>query len=78
MKKRLTAYKSIFREEDESDKSLKAIKDLIELKDVTDEEDQGKMMAMIKGLVFGDNPVADKFLKAINDFTSTLKIEDYK
>jgi len=71
-------YTSIFAEADEEAKSTKAIKDLIELKAVTSEEDQGAMLAILKGLVFGDNPVADKFLTALNDWTSSLKIEDFE
>jgi len=77
MKKLLKPYKRLM-VEDEEDKSETAIKDLIAIKTVTDENDQGKMMALLRGLVFGDNSVADKFLTALNDWTTSLKIEDFK
>jgi protein tyrosine/serine phosphatase len=37
-----------------------------------------KFLELVKGLIFANTKIADKFLKAINDFTSTLKIEDYE
>lgn len=63
--------------EDEG-KSIDAIKALIDMPRLDTAEERGKFEALIRGLVYADNPVGDKFLNAINDFTSTLKIEDYK
>jgi len=73
-------YKPVYKikEDAEEDKSLKAIKDLIDMKSIDTEEEQGKFMALIKGLIFADNKHGDEFLKQINDFTSSLKIEDFK
>ena len=60
------------------DKSYDAIKALIDMKEIDTEDEQGKFLQLIRGLIFADNTVADKFLKAVNDFTSTLKLEDFK
>ena len=76
---KLKKYIRHFREESEdAEKSKKAIKDLIDMKTIDTEEEQGKLLSLLRGLVFADNEVADKFLKEINDFTSTLKIEDFE
>ena len=75
-------YKSVLpkriKEGEEEDKSYKAIKDLIDMKSLDTADDRGKFLALIRGLVFADTSAGDKFLSAINDFTSTLKIEDFK
>ena len=76
--KQVVLYKKKFEEEDEEAKSLKVIEDLIDMEEIDTEEEQGKFLALIKGLIFADNKHGDAFLKKINDFTSTLKIEDFK
>jgi len=76
--KKIVIYKKQFSEDEEEDKSIKAIKDLIDMENVDTSEERGKMMAIIQGLVHADTKVGDKFLSQINDFTSTLKIEDFK
>ena len=48
------------------------------MKSLDTADDRGKFLALIRGLVFADTSAGDKFLSAINDFTSTLKIEDFK
>lgn len=80
MEKYTPKFKRI-KEEDasaEEDKSLKAVKELIDMKSIDTEEEQGKFLELLKGLVFADNKHGDLFLKKINDFTSTLKIEDFE
>ncbi|MFA5153001.1 MAG: hypothetical protein WC554_10605 [Clostridia bacterium] len=71
-------YKRRFKEESEEEKSLTAIKDLIDMKKIDTEEEQGKFLALLKGLVYADNKHGDLFLTKINDFTSSLKIEDFE
>jgi hypothetical protein len=68
-------YKSCFKEETNS---AQVIKDLIDLKDVNTDEEKGKFLSLIKGLIFANTSESNKFLTDINTFTSTLKIENYK
>jgi len=35
-------------------------------------------LALFKGLVYANTTVADKFIKVVSDFTSGLKVEDFK
>ena len=70
-------YTKRFKEDAEEDKSKKAIKDLIELKWSYTEEEKGKASNLLKGLLYADNPVANKFLKALDEFTSSLDENDY-
>ena len=70
-----------FREEDEGDnetKTLKAVEELISMDDISTEDEQGKFLELLKGIVFADKKHGNAFQKKINDFTSTLKIEDFK
>jgi len=66
------------KEDAEEDKTLEAVKALIDMKDISNEDEQGKFIELLKGIVFADNKHGDEFLKQINDFTSSLKIEDFK
>ena len=70
-------YKPKFKEEGE-DASAKAIKDLIALNWGDNEEHQNTALQLFKGLVYANNPVADKFIQKVSDFTSELKAEDFK
>lgn len=75
-------YKPIFTKVKEADdneaKTLEAVKALIDMKDISNEDEQGKFIELLKGIVFANNAHGDNFLKQINDFTSGLKIEDFK
>ena len=70
-------YKSKFKEAGE-DASAKAIKDLIALNWGEDEDHQNTALQLFKGLIYANNPVADKFIQKVSDFTSGLKDEDFK
>jgi len=78
--KEMKRYKSVFNKvkEDEEDKSVKAVKDLIDLDWEADEDSKHKAVAMIQGLFTADTKVGNDFLKQLSDFTSGLKIEDFK
>jgi len=64
--------------DDNESKTLEAVKALIDMSDISTEDEQGKFIELLKGIVFADNAHGDLFLKKINDFTSGLKIEDFK
>jgi hypothetical protein len=68
-------YRSIFQEAEE-DKTQDSIDELITMKRLDTEEDKGKFLELIKGIVFSNNSKGNEFLNKINDFTSTLKKED--
>ena len=73
-------YKPVFTKvkEDEDDKSEKAIKDLIDLNWGEDEDHQNTALQLIKGLIYANTPTADKFIQDLSDYTSKMKIEDFK
>ncbi len=71
-------YNRKFKEDAGEDKSLEAIKDLIDTKWSGSNEDQGKAVALLKGLAFSDTDISNKFMKELDKFTSRLKIEDFE
>jgi hypothetical protein len=74
-------YKPVFtkvKEGTEESQSEKAIKDLIDLDWGKDEDAQNTALALLKGLIYADNKVADKFLQDLSDFTSKMKDEKYE
>lgn len=79
--KEMKRYKPVFtkvKEETDEAQSEKAIKDLIDLDWGKDEDAQNTALALLKGLVYADNKVADKFLQDLSDFTSKMKDEKYE
>lgn len=79
IKKYERKFKDKIKEADDNEaKTLEAVKALIDMKDISNEDEQGKFIELLKGIVFADNAHGDIFLKKINDFTSGLKIEDFK
>ena len=76
--KKDTKINQVFKEDAEEDKSLEAIKDLIDTKWSGSNEEQGKAVALLKGLAFSDTDVSNKFMKELDTFTSGLKIEDFE
>jgi hypothetical protein len=56
----------------------KVISDLIDTKWSGSNEDQGRAVALMKGLAFSDSPLANKFMKAMDDFTSGLNKADFQ
>ena len=55
----------------------KIIKDLIETDFSGSNEEQGKAAALFKGLAFSDDPAANKFMKKIDEYTSSLNVDDF-
>lgn len=56
---------------------MKIIKDLIDTNFSGSNEEQGKAAQLFKGLAFSDDPRSNKFMKAIDDFTSSLDPKDF-
>lgn len=54
------------------------ISDLIKTNWSSSDEKQGKAIQLLSGLAFSKDEKAKKFMKAIDNFTSSLKVEDYK
>jgi hypothetical protein len=52
-----------------------AIKSLIETNWSGSNEEQGKAVQLLKGLAFSDDDIANKFMKKVDDFMSSLKDE---
>ena len=59
-------------------KSSEVIKDLIATDWSSDNEAQMKASQLIKGLSLSDEPAANKFMKALDKYTSSLNPDDYK
>lgn len=60
-----------------NDDAMKAIKSLISTKFSGSNEEQGKAVQLLRGLAFSDDPASNKFMKALDDFTSKLNPEDF-
>ena len=56
----------------------KIISDLIDTDFGGSNEEQGKAVQLMRGLSFSDDPLANKFMKAVNKFTSNMNKDDYK
>ena len=56
----------------------KVITDLINTDFGTDNDKQGKMVQLMRGLAFSDDPAATKFMKDVSDVVGKLNPEDYK
>ena len=54
------------------------IADLIKTDFGGSNEEQGKAVQLLKGLAFSDDPLSDKFMKAISDLTSKMNPDDFK
>ncbi|KKK92481.1 hypothetical protein LCGC14_2702470, partial [marine sediment metagenome] len=66
-----------FTKVDEAADIQKIIKALINTKFSGSNEEQGKAVQLLRGLAFSDDPASDKFMKALDNFTSGLKAEDF-
>ena len=53
------------------------IKTVIDTSWSSDNEAQMKVVQLLKGLALSDDPASNKFMKAIDKFTSGLKPEDF-
>ena len=40
-------------------------------------EEQGKAVQLMRGLAFSDDPISNKFMQAINAFTSKMNPDDF-
>lgn len=54
------------------------IKALIDTNFSASNEEQGKAVQLFRGLAFSDDPMSNKFMKALDKFTSSLKPKDFK
>ena len=53
------------------------IKELIDTNFSGSNDEQGKAVQLFKALAFSDDPMANKFMKAVDKATSALKVEDF-
>jgi hypothetical protein len=53
------------------------IKELIDTSWSGSNDEQGKAVQLLRGLAFSDDPKSNKFMKALDKFTSGLKAEDF-
>jgi len=52
------------------------IKELMDTKWSGSNEEQGKAIQLLRGLAFSDSPKANKFMKELDDATSSMKVDD--
>lgn len=53
------------------------IKSVIDTNWSKDNESQMKVTQLLKGIATSDDPASNAFMKAMDDFTSSLKVEDF-
>jgi len=54
------------------------IKALVDTKFSGSNEEQGKAVQLMRGLAFSDDPVSNRFMKMIDDFTSKLDPSEFE
>lgn len=54
----------------------KVIQDLIDTEASDDNEEQGKLVQLLRGLAFSDDPISDKFMKKLTDMISDANFGD--
>lgn len=54
------------------------IKEFIDTNWSKDQESAGKAVNLLKGLAFSDDPMAEKFIKDLDELSNTMDAEDYK
>lgn len=54
----------------------KVIQDLIDAKSSDDNSDQGKIVQLMRGLAFSDDPISDKFMKKLTDLINDANFGD--
>ena len=59
-------------------KALDIIKELIDTSWGGDNEEQAKAVQLLKGLAFSEEELSNNFMKALDEFTSGLKAEDFQ
>jgi len=69
--------KGILQEADDK-KVINAIKLVINSKWSGSNEEQGKILEIMKAIAFSDEDISDEFMKDLDSATSKMKIEDYK
>jgi len=65
-------YKRIIKEAEEN-KTQDSIDALIAMPRIDTEDDKGKFIELIKGVLYSNTSEGNEFLNKINDFTSSLK-----
>ena len=73
-------YKEMMIQEQEEKKQADAgsvIKELIDTSWGGSNDEQGKAVQLLRGLAFSDDPKSNKFMSALDKFTSGLKAEDF-
>jgi len=63
---------------DEAMDVKKIIKELIDTSWGGSNEEQGKAIQLLKGLAFSDDPLSNKFLNAMDKWTSGLDPKDFE
>ena len=64
--------------EDKAGKSSEIIKEIIDTSFSGSNEDQMKAVQLLKGIALSEEEVSNKFMKALDAFTSKMNPEDYK
>lgn len=54
------------------------IKEVIDTDWSKDNDQQMKVVQLLKGIATSEDPMSNKFMKKLDDFTSSLKIEDFE
>lgn len=63
--------------EEAKPKAGEIIKELIDTDFSGSNDEQGKAVQLMRGLAFSDDPVSNKFMKALDKFTSSLDPKDF-
>ena len=71
-------YKSVFVEADKKYNTSKMIADIISTDWGGSNEEQLKIVSMLKGLAISEDKVANDFMKDLDKLTSTMDKEKYK
>jgi len=59
-------------------KAIEIVKELIDTSWGGDNKEQGKAVQLLRGLAFSDEDVSNKFMAALDKFTSGLDIKDFE
>jgi len=74
-------FSDYLKEKEEKEKSVdvkKIISDLIDTDFGGSNEEQGKAVALLRGLAFSDDPLSNKFMKEISKLTSNMDKKDFE
>lgn len=74
---RVAKFLSDLQDIKEKEETKRAIQSLISTNFGGSNEEQGKAVQLMRGLAFSDDPAANKFMQALNKFTSSMDPSDY-